>query len=208
MKELIGIKLGMTRIFSSDGEAIPVSVIEAGPCVIVAKRTPEKHGYRAIQVGFGTKRNSLYNKPELGHFKKSAVEPKRHLKEIDYDGELEVGAELKVDIFKKGEKVDITGISKGLGFQGVMRRHNFGGGSSTHGQSDRQRSPGSIGSSSYPSRTYPGQRMAGKMGKDRITVLNLEVAQVLSEQNLLLVRGAIPGKKGTLIKIRKTNRKR
>jgi len=208
MKELIGVKLGMTRIFGKGGEAIPVSVIEADPCVVVAKRTAEKNGYSAIQVANGKKRNNLFNKPETGHFKKAGIKPRRFLREIGYEGEPEIGSELKVDIFKKGEKVDITGISKGLGFQGVMRRHNFGGGPITHGQSDRQRAPGSVGASSYPSRTYPGQRMAGKMGKDKVTVLNLEVAQVIAEQNLLLVKGAIPGKKGTLLKIRKTNRSR
>ncbi len=208
MKELIGVKLGMTRIFGKDGEAIPVSVIEAGPCVVVAKRTKEKHGYSALQVSSGQKRANLFNKPEAGYFKKAGIEPRRFLKEIGFDGEPEIGSELKVDIFKKGEKVDITGISKGLGFQGVMRRHNFGGGPITHGQSDRQRAPGSVGASSYPSRTYPGQRMAGRMGRDKVTVLNLEVAQIITEQNLLLVKGAVPGKKGTFLKIRKTNRGR
>lgn len=208
MKEIIGIKLGMTRIFGDEGEAVPVSVIEAGPCVVVAKRTSEKHGYEALQVGFGTKREKLFGKPELGIYKKAKLDPRRYLKEISFEGEIEIGGEVKVDIFKKGERVDITGISKGLGFQGVMRRHNFGGANITHGQSDRQRAPGSVGASSYPSRVWPGQRMAGRMGRDTVTVLNLEVAQVLGEQNLLLVRGAIPGKKGTLVRIRKTNRAR
>jgi len=208
MKELIGVKLGMTRIFGKDGEAIPVSVIEATPCRVMAKRTVEKDGYSAVQVASGTKRSKLFNNPEAGYFKKAGIEPRRFLREIKFDGAVEVGAELKVDLFKKGEKVDITGISKGLGFQGVIRRHKFGGGPITHGQSDRQRAPGSVGASSYPSRTYPGQRMAGRMGKDKVTALNLEVAQVMAEQNLLLVRGAVPGKKGTLLKIRKTNRSR
>ncbi|SYZ73706.1 50S ribosomal subunit protein L3 [Candidatus Zixiibacteriota bacterium] len=208
MKEILGIKLGMTRIFGSDGEAIPVSVIEAGPCVVVAVRTPEKEGYKAVQVGFGNKRANLFNKPLAGHYKKAQQEVRRYLRELKADGEFKVGDELKVDLFKKGEKVDITGISKGLGFQGVMRRHNFGGANITHGQSDRQRAPGSVGASSYPSRVFRGQRMAGKMGKDRVTALNLEVAQVIGEQNLLLVRGAIPGKKGTLLKIRTSNRPR
>ncbi len=208
MKEIIGIKLGMTRIFASDGEAIPVSVIEAGPCVVVALRTTEKEGYQAVQVGFGQKRANLFNKPLTGHYKKAKQETRRFLKEIKSDSELKIGDELKVDIFKKGEKVDVTGISKGLGFQGVMRRHNFNGANITHGQSDRQRAPGSVGSSSYPSRVFRGQKMAGKMGKDKVTALNLEVAQVIGEQNLLLVRGAVPGKKGTLLKIRTSNRPR
>jgi large subunit ribosomal protein L3 len=208
MKEILGIKLGMTRIFDKDGEAVPVSVIEAGPCVVVAKRTPEKEGYRALQVGFGVKRNNLFNKPMLGYYKKAGIEARRHLGEINYEGEIEIGGELKADIFKKGEKVDITGISKGLGFQGVMRRHNFNGANITHGQSDRQRAPGSVGASSYPSRVYKGQRMAGKMGKDKVTALNLQVAQVIGEQNLLLVRGSVPGKRGTLLRIRTSNRGR
>jgi large subunit ribosomal protein L3 len=208
MKEIIGIKLGMTRIFGDEGEAVPVSVIEAGPCVVVAKKTTEKNGYQALQVGFGVKREKLFSKPELGIYKKAKIDPRRYLREILSEDEMEIGGEVKVDIFKKGERVDITGISKGLGFQGAMRRHNFGGANITHGQSDRQRAPGSVGASSYPSRVYRGQRMAGRMGRDKVTVLNLEVAQVLGEQNLLLVRGAIPGKKGTLVKIRKTNRAR
>jgi large subunit ribosomal protein L3 len=208
MKELLGIKLGMTRIFGKDGEAIPVSVIEAGPCLVVAKREPEKHGYRAVQIGFGARRANLFNKPEIGYYKKLSIEPRRYLKELQYEGELEVGSELKVDIFKQGEKVDIRGVSKGLGFQGVMRRHKFGGGPITHGQSDRQRAPGSVGASSFPSRTFPGQQMAGRMGKESVTALNLEVAQVIVEQNLLLVKGSVPGKKGALLKIRKSNRSR
>lgn len=208
MKELIGKKIGMTQIFAEDGRAAPVSVIEAGPCRVVAKKTVEKDGYNAVQIGFGEKRRKLFNKPELGHFEKAGVEPTRYLKEIKCDEDINVGDEIKVDIFKKGEKVDVSGISKGLGFQGVMRRHGFSGGQATHGQSDRGRAPGSIGQSSYPSRVFKGMRMAGKMGKDKITVLNLKVIQVIEEQNLLLVSGAIPGKKGSLVRIRKTNRVR
>ena len=208
MKEIIGKKLGMTRVFGEDGQAIPVSVIEAGPCVVVAKRTVNKDGYEALQVGYGEKRKKLINKPETGHFEKGGVEPVRHLREISNNDDLNVGDQIKVDIFKKGEKVDVTGISKGLGFQGVMRRHGFSGAQKTHGQSDRMRAPGSIGQSSYPSRVFKGMRMAGKTGKDRVTVLNLEVVQVIEDQNLILVRGAVPGKKGTLLSIRKTNRQR
>jgi large subunit ribosomal protein L3 len=208
MKELIGKKLGMTQIFEDDGTAVPVSVIEAGPCVVVVKKTIEKDGYDAVQLGFGEKKKKLINKPELGHFEKAGVEPTRYLMEVNVDGEVNPGDEIKVDIFKKGEQVDISGISKGLGFQGVMRRHGFSGGQATHGQSDRQRSPGSIGQSSYPSRVWKGMKMPGKMGKDKVTVLNLKVVRVIEDQNLLLVRGAIPGKKGTIVKIRKTNRVR
>jgi large subunit ribosomal protein L3 len=208
MKEIIGTKLGMSKIFGDDGIAVPVSVIEAGPCIVVAKRTPEKHGYDAVQVGFGAKRNNLFNKPESGHLKKAGIEPRRYLRELRYEGDLEIGNEIKADIFNKGERVDVIGISKGLGFQGVMRRHNFNGANITHGQSDRQRAPGSVGASSFPSRTFRGQRMAGRMGRDRVTALNLEVALVIGEQNLILVRGSVPGKKGTLVKIRQTNRAR
>lgn len=208
MNEIIGKKIGMTRVFAESGEAVPVSVIEAGPCVVIAKRTMEKDGYEALQVGFGEKRKNLFNKPELGHFDKAATDPRRYLKEVQVDTELNIGDEIKVAIFKKGERVDVSGISKGLGFQGVMKRHGFKGGETTHGQSDRWRAPGSIGQSSAPSRVFKGMRMAGKMGKDRLTVLNLEIVQIIEDQNLLLVRGAVPGKKGTLLKIRKSNRRR
>jgi large subunit ribosomal protein L3 len=208
MKELIGKKLGMTRVFGEGGQAIPVSVIEAGPCVVVAKRTVEKDGYEALQIGYGNKRKKLFTKPELGRFEKAGVEPVHHLREIGYNAEINVGDEIKVDIFSKGERVDVTGISKGLGFQGVMRRHGFSGSQTTHGQSDRRRAPGSIGQSSFPSRVFKGIRMAGKTGRDRVTVLNLEVVDVMEEQHLLLVRGAVPGKKGTLVRIRKSSRAR
>jgi len=209
MKELIGKKIGMTQVYSDDGRVLPVSVIEAGPCRVVAVRTTEKDGYDALQLGYGEKRQKLFNKPELGHFEKTEVEPMRYLKEVRGQTEdVNVGDEIKVDIFKKGERVDITGISKGLGFQGTMRRHGFSGSQETHGQSDRKRAPGSIGQSSYPSRVFKGMRMAGKTGKDKVTVLNLEVVQVIEDQNLMLVRGAIPGKKGTIVKIRKSNRSR
>jgi len=209
MNELIGKKIGMTQVYRDDGRVVPVSVIEAGPCRIVAIKTEEKDGYDAVQVGYEEKRRKLFNKAELGHFEKAGVEPMRYLREIKgRSEEINIGDEVKVDIFKKGEKVDVTGISKGIGFQGVMRRHGFSGAQATHGQSDRERAPGSIGQSSYPSRVFKGIRMAGKMGKDKVTVLNLEVVQVIEDQNLMLVRGAIPGKKGTIVKVRKSIRKR
>lgn len=208
MKEIIGTKIGMTRIFVESGESVPVSVIEAGPCVVVSKKTLEKDGYEAIQVGYGDRRKKLFNKPEMGNFNKAGVEPKRFLREVVKNSEINVGDELKVDIFKKGERVDVTGISKGLGFQGTIRRHGFSGAQKTHGQSDRWRAPGSIGQSSTPSRVFKGMKMPGKMGKDKVTILNLEIVQVIEDQNLLLVKGAIPGKKGTLLKIRQSNRSR
>ena len=206
MIELYGKKLGMTRVFNADGDAIPVTVIEAGPCVVVDKRRAEKDGYDALRVGYGEKRKNLFTKPELGLFEKAGVEPRRFLMEIDFEGEFNIGDELKAGLFKKGEAIDVSGISKGLGFQGAMRRHGFAGAQKTHGQSDRQRAPGSIGASSYPSRVYKGMRMAGKMGKDKVTVLNLRVVDIIDDQNLLLVSGSVPGKKGTILNIRTTNR--
>lgn len=209
MKEILGKKLGMTRIFADDGEAIPVTVIEAGPCQVIQKKTIDKDGYSAYQVGFGDKREKLINKPLAGHFKKADKAATRYLKEIVFDGEeLEVGSEIKVDAFKEGMRVDVSGISRGLGFAGGMKRHNFQGANKTHGQSDRWRAPGSIGQSSYPSRVFKGQRMAGRMGKDKVTVLNLEVVKIIESENLLLVRGSVPGFKGSLVKIRTTNRGR
>ena len=207
MKEILGRKLGMTRIFHETGESIPVTVIEAGPCPVVAKRPASKEGATAYQVGFGQRRKNLVNKPQAGHFAKAGVEPTQYLRDVRYDeAELELGAEIKVGVFKEGERVDVTGISRGLGFAGGMKRHHFQGANKTHGQSDRWRAPGSIGQSSYPSRVFKGTRMAGRMGKDKVTVLNLEVVKVIEEENLMLVKGAVPGFKGSLVKVRNTNR--
>ncbi len=209
MKEILGKKLGMTRIFTENGEAIPVTVIEAGPCPVVARKTVEKDGYEAYQVGFGVRRRKLVNKPLAGQFAASGIEPTRYLREIKYtEGELEVGAVLKADIFKAGERVDITGISRGLGFAGGMKRHHFSGANKTHGQSDRWRAPGSIGQSSYPSRVFKGMKMAGRMGNEKVTTLNLEVVDVIEKENLILVKGPVPGFRGRLVRIRSTNRGR
>jgi large subunit ribosomal protein L3 len=209
MKEILGKKLGMTRVFRGDGESIPVTVIEAGPCKVVQVKTEEKDGYSAYQVGFGTRKKSRTNKPLSGHFEKAKLEPAQVLKEVRIDGEpLEVGADVKVDLFKAGEKVDVSGVTRGLGFAGSMKLHNFSGANKTHGQSDRWRAPGSIGSSSYPSRTFKGQRMATRMGNNKFTVLNLEVVQVIPDENLILVSGAVPGYKGSMVKLRSTNRGR
>jgi large subunit ribosomal protein L3 len=175
----------------------------------VARLTADKNGYDAYQAGFGTRKKSRVNKPTAGHFTKANVEPTRYLREIRYDeGELEVGSELKVDVFKSGERVDVTGTSRGLGFAGTMKRHGFQGANKTHGQSDRWRAPGSIGQSSYPSRVFKGTRMSGRMGNDKVTVLNLRVVKVIAEENLMLVKGAVPGVRGALVKIRKSNRSR
>lgn len=207
MKEILGKKIGMTRIFAESGDAISVTVIEAGPCPVIERKTVQKHGYDALQVGFGTRRKSRINKPTAGHFKKAGVEPSQYLREVGCDAsEAEPASVLKVDIFKEGERVDVTGISRGLGFAGTIKRHHFAGGNKTHGQSDRLRAPGSIGQSSYPSRVFKGMKMAGRMGKDTVTTLNLRIVKIIEDENLMLVKGAVPGNRGSLVKIRKSNR--
>lgn len=198
----------MTRIFAESGESLPCTVLEMGPCPVVATKGQDKKGCPTYQVGFGDIRKKLVNKAKTGQFANAKIEPTRYLKEVKYDEqELEVGSVLKVDIFNEGERVDVTGISRGLGFAGVMKRHNFSGGPKTHGQSDRMRAPGSIGQASSPSRVFKGVKMAGRMGKDKVTVLNLEIVKIINEENLLLVKGAVPGFKGSLVKVRNTNRK-
>lgn len=209
MKEIIGRKIGMTRLFREDGEAVPATVIEAGPCPVLERKTVEKHGYDAYQVGFGGTRKKLVNKPKGGIFAKAGVEPLKYLREIRFtESELEVGTELKVSVFKVGERVDVSGISRGLGFAGTMKRHHFSGGNQTHGQSDRLRAPGSLGQGSTPSRVFKGKKMAGRMGNEKKTTLNLEVVQVIESENLIIVRGPVPGHRGSLVKIRSCNRGR
>jgi len=202
MRQLYGIKLGMTRIFTESGEAIGVTVVEARPSPVVQVKTKAKDGYDAIQVGVGEKRKSLFNKPQLGHF--GDLTPRRYLREIRLEGASthQRGDALTVEVFKVGDRVDVTGVSKGLGFQGAMRRHNFAGGPKTHGQSDRMRAPGSVGASSYPSRTFRGHRMAGRMGNARVTVQNLDVIAIRPEDGLIFLRGAVPGKPNGLLRIR------
>jgi large subunit ribosomal protein L3 len=209
VKEILGKKLGMTRVFSETGEGVPCTVIEVGPCPVIDRRTTEKHGYEAYQVGFGKRKKQNTTKPLAGQFAKAKVEPTQYVRELRVDGkELEIGSELKVDLFNVGERVDVTGISRGLGFAGTMKRHHFQGANKTHGQSDRWRAPGSIGQSSYPSRVFKGIRMAGRMGKDTVTTLNLEIVDIIPEENLMLVKGPVPGFKGSLVKVRSTNRGR
>ncbi len=196
---LIGRKLGMTQIFDEQGLARPVTVIEAGPCVVTQVRTAEKDGYEAVQLGFGIAKK--LNKPEQGHVKESGhlVKTLREVKADDYAA-IEVGQVFSADTFSEGEIVDVTGTSKGRGFQGGMKRHGFSGSQKTHGQSDRQRAPGSIGSSATPGRVFKGLKMAGHMGHERVTVQNLKVLRVDTERNLLLVEGSVPGpNKGTLL---------
>jgi len=199
VRGLIGRKLGMTQIFDEQGLARPVTVIEAGPCVVTQIRNEETDGYTAVQLGFGIAKK--LNKPQAGHVRASGHQVKtlREFKADDYSG-IEVGQVFKVDTFATGDVIDVTGTSKGRGFQGGMKRHGFAGGPATHGQSDRARAPGSIGSSATPGRVFKGMKMAGHMGNERVTVQNLTVLRVDAERNLLLVEGSVPGpKNGTLL---------
>ncbi|SDD92279.1 50S ribosomal protein L3 [Desulfuromonas thiophila] len=201
---ILGKKLGMTQIFTESGNRIPVTVIQAGPCVVVQKKQAETDGYCAVQVGFDEQKAQRLTKPELGHFNKAGKGVFRYLRELAGDvAEYEVGAEIRcADVFAAGDIVDVTGTSKGKGFQGVIKRWNFSGGRSTHG-SKFHRAPGSIGCSAWPSRVFKGKKMAGQMGNAQVTVQNLEIVDVRAEQNLILVKGAIPGPKEGLVTIRK-----
>ena len=201
---MLGKKLGMTSIFDENGQMVPCTIIEAGPCYVTQIKTKEKDGYDAVQLGYDEINERLANKPMKGHLRKSGVKPLRLLSEFrSFNGtKLELGAELKVDLFQQGDTVDVTGRSKGRGFQGVVKRHHFGGvGMTTHGQSDRVRAPGSIGGSSYPSRVFKGMRMAGRMGGERVTVKNLTVVKVISDSNILIVKGSVPGAINSYVEI-------
>jgi len=204
MPGLIGKKIGMTSIYSVEGKATPCTVIEVGPCVVTQVKTEEKDGYKAVQLGFGEKREKNTPNALQGHFKKAKTTPKRKLVEFDGFEDAKLGDEIKVDIFEEGTFVHVVGTSKGKGFQGVVKRHGFGGvGQATHGQHNRLRAPGSIGAASYPARVFKGMRMAGQTGNARVTQENLEVIKVLTEKNLLLVKGSIPGAKGSFVIIEK-----
>jgi len=206
MPGLLAKKLGMTNIFAEDGKIIPVTVLEAGPCIVYAVKTKEKDGYESLQLGFGERKEKHVNKPQLAVFQKLGLKPPRVLKEFrNFEIEnYKVGDEIKVDIFKEGDKVKVSGRSKGKGFQGVVKRHGFGGvGSTTHGQSDRVRAPGSIGASSFPSRVFKGQRMAGRMGYENVTIRNLKVVKVIPEKNIIMVKGAVPGSINSIVAINK-----
>jgi len=202
---LLGKKIGMTTYFEESGNAIPCTVVEVGPCTVTKIKTESKDGYNSVQLGFGVKREKNANKPIIGIFAKLKLPVPRYIREIrNYPiNGLEVGSTVKVDIFQAGEKIKVSGITKGKGFQGVVKRHGFGGGVRTHGQSDRERAPGSIGGSSYPSRVWKGQRMAGRMGGKKITVRNLKVVKVIPDSNLMLIKGAIPGANTGFIEIYK-----
>jgi large subunit ribosomal protein L3 len=205
MSGLIGRKIGMTSIFDENGKNIPCTVIEAGPCVVTQVRTNEVDGYEALQLGFDDKTEKHATKADLGHFKKAGTSAKKKVVEFQgFEGEFKLGDNVTVALFAEGEFVDIQGVSKGKGFQGVVKRHGFGGvGQATHGQHNRLRAPGSVGASSYPSRVFKGMRMAGRMGGDNVKVQNLRVLKVVSEKNLLVVKGAIPGHKNSYVIIQK-----
>ena len=201
---LLGEKLGMTQVFDENNRIVPVTVVKAGPCVVTQVRTPEVDGYSAVQLGFGEIDPRKVNKPEGGHFAKAGVTPRRHLVELRTAdaGEYSPGQELKADVFAPGDRVDVVGVSKGKGFAGVMKRHGFKGLGASHGTERKHRSPGSVGACATPARIFKGMRMAGHMGHERVTVLNLEVVKADPDRNQLLVRGAVPGPKRGLVMVR------
>ncbi len=204
MQGILGVKKGMTQIFDEEGLIVPVTIVEAGPCYVTQKKTRENDGYIAVQIAFQDKKEKRTTKALQGHFAKAKVGNKRILREFrfsDFD-ELEVGTELKADRFSAGDQVTVSVVSKGKGFQGVVKRHNFAGGPKTHGQSDRLRAPGSIGQSSNPSRVFKGIKMAGRMGNERITLKNVPVVKVDPENNLIFLKGSIPGAKNSIVEIK------
>ncbi|MCM1401751.1 MAG: 50S ribosomal protein L3 [Bacteroides sp.] len=206
MPGLLGKKIGMTSVFSADGKNVPCTVIEVGPCVVTQIKTTETDGYDALQLGFEQKKEKHTTKPMAGHFQKAGVAPQRHLAEFKgFEGEHKLGETITVDtLFNEADFVDVQGTSKGKGYQGVVKRHGFGGvGQATHGQHNRQRKPGSIGACSYPAKVFKGMRMAGQMGNERVTVQNLQVLKVIPEHNLLLIKGSVPGCKGSIVVIEK-----
>lgn len=206
MKGLLGKKLGMTSVFTEDGSCVPCTLIEAGPCYVTAVKTKDNDGYSALQLGFTERKEKRLARPTLMNFKKKNLPVLRFLKEVrDFDNieDFKVGDVINTDLFHEGDIVKVTSKSKGKGFQGVVKRHGFGGGSSTHGQSDRQRAPGSIGASSYPSRVFKGQRMAGRMGGDQISIRNLKIIKIIPESNLMLIKGAVPGAVSGIVEIYK-----
>ena len=205
MSGLIGRKIGMTSLFDENGKNIPCTVIEAGPCVVTQVRTLEVDGYSALQLGFDDKKAKSSNKSLDGHFKKAGTTAKKKVVEFQgFEGAFKLGDSISVSHFEEGEFVDVSGVSKGKGFQGVVKRHGFAGvGQATHGQHNRLRAPGSIGAASYPARVFKGMRMAGRMGGDKVKVQNLRVLKVVAEKNLLVVKGAIPGHKNAFVTIQK-----
>lgn len=209
MKGILGKKVGMTQIFDEDGTVIPVTLIEAGPCFVTQRKTKEEDGYNAVQLGFGETSEARLNKPMAGHLNRAGAPPVRHLREfrVDNPDDYEDGQQIDVSVFEVGDLVDVTGISKGKGFAGVVKRYGFRGGPKTHGQSDRWRAPGSAGAGSTPGHVFKGTRMAGQMGNERVTVENLKVALVDADKNLLAIRGAIPGGKNGFVIVREAVKK-
>ena len=203
-KGILGTKLGMTQIFTDDSRAVPVTVIQAGPCFVTQVKTNERDGYEAVQLAYAEARRGKTSKPLAGHFEAADVKPQRHLVELRTDdaGSYSAGQSITVDIFKPGDRTDVVGVSKGKGFAGTMKRHGFSGLGASHGTERKHRSPGSIGACATPSRVFKGTRMAGQMGHERVTVLNLEVVLADLERNLLLIRGAVPGPTGGLVMVR------
>ncbi len=202
---LLGKKLGMTQIYDEEGRAVPVTVIEAGPCRVAQVRTRETHGYEAVQLAFDEVPERKMSKPEMGHLKKAQVPSSRVLREFEKTGEVQLGQAFKADVFQKGDLVDVEGVSKGKGFQGVIKRHNYSGGPESHG-SMFHRAPGSIGSSSYPSRVWKNKSLPGQMGNERVTVQRLKVVESRPEENLLFISGAVPGADGGLVVVRKSKK--
>ena len=206
VKAIIGKKVGMTQIFDNDGKVIPVTVIEAGPCLVTMKKTDESDGYEAVQLAFGDVKQKKLSKPELGHLNKAGAPPKKHLKEFKLENAeaLNVGDELKADVFAEGDKVDVTGVSKGKGFAGAVKRHGVAIQRRSHGGGPVHRHAGSMGSGTDPSRIFKGKKMPGRMGGEQITVQNLDVVKVDPELNMIAVRGAIPGPKGCIVYLKNT----
>ena len=205
MPGMLGKKLGMTNIYSEDGRAFPVTVLEVGPCNVVAIKSKEKDGYEALQLGFSERKEKHLNKPQIENYKKLKLGFSAYLKEFrNFEvSEYSIGDVIQSEIFEEGDIVKVTGNSKGKGFQGVMKRHNFSGGQRTHGQGDRERAGGSIGQSSYPSRVFKGMKMPGRMGNERVTTSGLKVVRVINEKNLVLVKGAVPGAINSIVEIKK-----
>jgi large subunit ribosomal protein L3 len=200
---LLGKKIGMSQVYAADGQRIPVTVLEAGPCTVLQKKTADSDGYESVQVGFGAKSAQRVNKPEMGHFKKAGQGAFTHIREFrSLDESPAVGDQVLCDMFKPGDRIDVTGVSKGKGFQGVMKRWGFAGGRASHGSMFKRR-PGAIGQSAWPSKVIKGKKMPGQLGNVRVTTQNLIVVDVRPEQNLVLVRGAVPGPKNGLVEIRK-----
>lgn len=205
MSGIIGKKIGMTSVFGANGKYIPCTVIEAGPCVVTQVKTLEKDGYASVQLAYGEKKEKHTSSAMKGHFAKASTTPKRKIVEFkEFTEEKNLGETVTVELFAEGDFVDVAGTSKGKGFQGVVKRHGFGGvGGSTHGQHDRQRAPGSLGASSWPSRVFKGMRMAGRTGGNRVKIQNLEVVKVIADKNLLIVKGSVAGAKGSFVTIEK-----